>query len=300
MSATLSINVTAAIQRLWLTALADAGIEDVVEAILHVFDGLPRPGASGATAIEPGACAWEIAGAEGFDFVHEQQMRSFENTAIYEVLTFDGYTDRAQLAVLRHELEHVRQYRQSMYLLRASTAIRVGLTTNLRDHRTIVGSLYIAMPTERAADQAGRRLAVAKFGAAPDSERGANHDVLLLFGRDDGPAGAELAWRMVANLMFLPTYSGQAAIKCFDIPFEDAGRAVLALAELMWPGKGGSFASALAGDSGFQQARRRLDAGMEAARAISEPSVVRETLRRLVLEAETAAGDVASVTAAAD
>jgi hypothetical protein len=38
---------------------------------------------------------------------------------------------------------------------------------------------------------------------------------------------------------------------------------------------------------------------MEAARAISEPSVVRETLRRLVLEAETAAGEVASVTAAA-
>ncbi len=298
MSATLSINVTAAIQRLWLTALADAGIEDGVEAILHVFNGLPRPGAPGATAIEPGACAWEIAGAEGFDFVHEQQMRSFKNTAIYEVLTFDGYTDRAQLAVLRHELEHVRQYRQSIHLLRASTAIRVGLTTNLPDHRTIVGSLYIAMPTERAADQAGRRLAVATFGAAPDSERGANHD-MLLFGRDDGPAGAELAWRMVANLMFLPTYSGQAAIKCFGLPFEDAGRAVLALAELMWPGAGGSFASALAGDSGFQQARSRLVAGMEAARAIGEPSVVRETLRRLVLEAETAAGEVASVTAAA-
>lgn len=189
----------------------------MAEAILHVFDGLPRLGAPGATAIEPGACAWEIAGAEGFDFVHEQQMRSFENTAIYEVLTFDGYTERAQLAVLRHELEHVRQYRQSMYLLRASTAIRVGLTTTLCDHRTIAGSLYIAMPTERAADQAGRRLAVATFGA----------------------------------------------------------------------------------DSGFQQARSRLVGGMEAARAIGEPSVVRETLRRLVLEAETAAGEVASVTAAA-
>lgn len=298
MSATLSINVTSAIQRLWLTALADAGIEDEVEAILHVFNGLPRPGAPGATAIEPVACAWEIAGAEGFDFVHEQQMRSFENTAIYEVLTFDGYTERAQLAVLRHELEHVRQYRQSVYLLRASSSIHVGLETNLRDHRTIVGSLYIAMPTERAADEAGRRLAVAAFGAAPESERGANHDVLL-FGRDDGPASTELAWRMIANLMFLPNWSGKGVIMVFDLPFSDAGRAIGELAEEVWPGKGRAFAIALLNDPGFQQARRRLVAGMEAARAVGEPSAVRETLRRLVLEAETAAGEVASVTAAA-
>jgi hypothetical protein len=185
-----------------------------------------------------------------------------------------------------------------MFLLRASTAIRVGLMNNLAGHETVVRALYLALPTERAADQAGRRLTVASFGPAPDTERGKNHDVLL-FGADDGPAPSELHWRMIANLMFLPNYSGAAAIGCFQLHFTDEARAVRALSELIWPGEGEAFASALASDTGFRQARKRLVDGMEAADPLDEPAVVWQALRRLVLEAETAAGEVAGMPAAA-
>lgn len=46
-------NVTPAIAARWELALADAGLSDGQDAILHMFDGVNEPTAPGGMAVEP-------------------------------------------------------------------------------------------------------------------------------------------------------------------------------------------------------------------------------------------------------
>lgn len=278
-------NMTPEIRAQWQLALADAELTDGEDAILHVFDGLPGPGV-GASAVEPGATGWEVEGRR-FHFMPEQQERSFANRGIYEVLTYAEYAERAQLAVLRHELEHVRQYRHSEFLLRASTAIKGGLEDHLGNVPALLGSLYIALPTERAADQAGRRLAVSILGPPRTHERGTGHDVLL-FGADDGPPDSEIAPRMVTNLMLLPVWTGESAVRRFELPITEWNRAVLGLAELLCPGEAEAFVAAVEADGSFEAARQLLINAMRAVAPSDPPEHVRASIREAVLAAEAA------------
>jgi hypothetical protein len=283
-------SMTTATAARWKLALADAGLIDGRDAILHVFEGINEPGMPGAMAVEPGSSAWDVAANE-FPFLAQQADRSRTNRDIYEVLAYDGFSDRAQLAVLRHELEHVRQRRLARYLLRASTAIRHGLVAHLP--RVVAHSLYIALPTERAADAAGRRLAVATLGPPTAAEAGRGNDVLL-FGPDDGPSEDEIRWRMLANVLILPAYTADAAKACFELDFE---REVMLgdLADGLCPDVGRGIAERLLNDYGFQGARRRLIHAMEQVGASDPPAPIRDALRRLVLDAEAAAADAAGV-----
>ncbi len=282
-------NMTPGVAARWQLALVDAGLSDGDDAILHVFDGVNEPGAPGGMAVEPGSCAWEVA-AYQFPFVAQQADRSRANLGVYEVLGYAGFSDRAQLAVFRHELEHVRQRRLALYLLRVSTAIQHGLLANLPP--VVARSLYIALPTERAADAAGRRLALDALGPPTADEADRGHDVLL-FGPDDGPSDAEIRWRMLANLMILPVYTADAAIACFGLDVE-RGVVLGDLADGLCPDEGRGIAERLLHDEGFQAARRRLVDAMELADQ-GAPAAVREAIRRLVLDAEATAADAAGV-----
>jgi hypothetical protein len=223
----------------WQLALGDAGLRDGDDAILHVFEGVNEPGLPGAMAVEPGSCACEaeVAGFK-FPFRVEEMERSLASRDVYEILIYSGFPPRAQLAVLRHELEHVRQFGLSLYLLRASTAILEGLLANVPN--ALARSLYIALPTERAADAAGRRLSRAALGPATEADRGRGHDVLLL-GPDDGPSDAEIRWRMLANLMVLPVWTADAAIACFCLQLSRE-EALANLADGLCPDEGPGIA----------------------------------------------------------
>jgi hypothetical protein len=284
-------NMTAAIAARWRLALADAELRDGDDVILHVFDGMNEPGEPGAMAVEPGSSAWEVAAYE-FPFVAQQADRSRANCEVYEVLAYAGFSDRSQLAVLRHELEHVRQRRLALYLLRASTAIQRGLIA--APLPTLVArSLYIALPTERAADAAGRHLAIEALGPPTADEAGKGHDVLL-FGPDDGPSEEEIRWRMLANMMILPASTADAAIACFKV--NATREAVLGdLADGLCPDEGRELAERLLRDQRFQTARQRLLDAMKQVGAADPPGSVRDTLRRLVLNAEAAAADAIGV-----
>jgi hypothetical protein len=283
-------NMTTEIAARWQLALTDAGLSDGRDAILHVFEGINEPGMPGAMAVEPGSSAWDVAAYE-FPFLAQQADRSRANREVYEVLAYDGFSDRAQLAVLRHELEHVRQQRLERYLLRASTAIQYGIVAHLP--RVVAHSLYIALPTERAADAAGRRLAVATLGPPTPNEAGRGNDVLL-FGPDDGPSEDEIRWRMLANVLILPAYTADAAKACFALDF-DRGVMLGDLADGLCPDVGRGIAERLLSDDGFQDARRRLIHAMEQIGASDPPAPIRVALRRLVLQAEAAAADIADV-----
>jgi hypothetical protein len=283
-------NVTPAIAARWEIALADAGLRDGQDAVLHMFDGVNEPTAPGGMAVEPGECAWDVAGTR-FPFMAQQADRSFASRDVYEILAYSGFSERVQLALFRHELEHARQWRLSRFLLRASAAIEGGLLEHLPP--LVARSLYIAMPTERAADAAGRRLAVSIFGLSPPSEAGRGHDVLL-FGPDDAPDDAEINLRMLANLMFLPVYTADSAIARFKLQ-TDRGIALGVLADELCPGTGWDIARRLLEEEGFQAARRQLVDTLEHIRSEDAPATVREALRRLVLQAEAAAVDAVGI-----
>jgi hypothetical protein len=283
-------NMTTEIAARWRLALADAGLSDGDDAILHVFEGVNEPGEPGAMAVEPGSCAWEVAAYE-FPFFAQQADRSRANRDVYEVLGYAGFSDRAQLAVFRHELEHVRQWRLALYLLRSSTAIQRGLIAHLP--LVVARSLYIALPTERAADAAGRRLTVGTLGPPTSDEAGRGHDVLL-FGPDDSPSEGEIRWRMLANVMFLPAYTADAAIACFELDV-DRGVVLADLADGLCPDEGRGIVERLLTDEDFNAARRRLIDAMEQVGPGDPPAAVRDALRRLVLDAEAAAADAAGV-----
>jgi hypothetical protein len=97
---------------------------------------------------------------------------------------------------------------------------------------------------------------------------------------------------MIANLLFLPVYSGVAAVKRFGMDCNEWEAVGLLTGEL-WPGTGRAFASALTQDTRFNAARKRLVERIEVVEHSESPATVRESIRRLVLDAEDAAGEVA-------
>jgi hypothetical protein len=157
----------------------------------------------------------------------------------------------------------------------------------------VAHSLYIALPTERAADAAGRRLAVATLGPPTANEAGCGNDVLL-FGPDDGPSDEEIRWRMLANVLFLPTCTADAAKACFELDL-DRGAMLGDLANGLCPDQGRGIVERLLSDEGFQGARLRLVDATERVGASDPPAPIRDALRHLVLNAEDAAADTAGV-----
>jgi hypothetical protein len=162
-----------------------------------------------------------------------------------------------------------------------------GLEEHLAHLPSLVRSLYIALPTERAADAAGRRLTTTVVGEPPSALRGTGHDVLL-FGPDDGPDESEIGWRMLANLMLLPVWTADSAIRRFELTA--SRRLVLDdLSDALCPGEGVAIGSRLRDAREYQDARRKLISAMEVVEPDDPPQLVRDSFRRLVLGAEAAA-----------
>jgi hypothetical protein len=204
---------SASAARLWRMALSDAGLQDGVDAILHIFGGQPDLGSPTGTAVEPGYSAYDVdrvRDAYPFPATHIERSRRFAN--VYEILTYSGLGEHVLLAVLRHELEHILQYRHNEALTKASKFYAHGLASKLGEDSVVFRVFYASLPTERAADAAGRRLACATLGDPATSLRGGPHDTLL-FGPDDAPAAEELCSRVTAHLALLPEWFGEAALE---------------------------------------------------------------------------------------
>jgi hypothetical protein len=99
---------------------------------------------------------------------------------------------------------------------------------------------------------------------------------------------------MLANVMFLPAYTADAAIACFELDV-DRGVVLADLADGLCPDEGRGIVERLLTDEDFNAARRRLIDAMEQVGPGDPPAAVRDALRRLVLDAEAAAADAAGV-----
>jgi hypothetical protein len=205
---------------------------------------------------------------------------------VYEILTYSGVEPHVLLAVLRHELEHILQYRQTEALTSASKIHAHGLASKLGEGSVVFRVLYASLPTERAADAAGRRLAHLTLGAPDLSLRGGPHDTLL-FGRDDAPAAEELCSRFIAHLALVPELFGKAALD--QLPLKcGALHATAHFCDYLMPGTGIPHIEALTAHPEFRSIRDEiLKTGGRLGEHQSSSSETRAILRPLLRQAET-------------
>ena len=282
-----SSSISASVARLWPLALTDAELRDGVDAILHIFAGQPAPGSPGGTAVEPGGSACTVGRVrDAYPFLDAHIERSRRSANLYEILTYSGVEPHVLLAVLRHEIEHILQYRQTQALTTTSKLYAHGVASQLGEDSVVFRVLYASLPTERAADEAGRRLARATLGDPANSLRGGPHDTLI-FGPADAPAADELCSRTTTHLAILPDWFGAAALDQFPLtcgPRQATGH----FCDYLMPGTGIPHAEALAAHPEFRAVKDQiLKAGGRLDEHRSSSAETRATLRPLLLQAET-------------
>jgi len=250
---------------------------------LFLFDDMGPPSALPAMTVEPGLCAWEVAGEE-FPFLPDDVERSRGTREGWQILLFVDPDPHALLAIMRHELEHVLQYRRNPNLLLAAWALAQGLERILDPGSLSFRALYAAIATERAADAAGRQLALRCLGPAPGQLREGMHKTLL-FEETPGPQAGELSTRMIGELALMPGIAARGSIgSLFDANVTESD-ALESLADYLWEGYGPSLYEALTQDSRIAQLRAELAQTIERAKPV-DADEARRLFRALVVRGE--------------
>ena len=276
--------------QLWRVALDDARVrEGDVEVFL--FDGAGLELGPAAMAVEPGLCAWELAGEE-FPFSAEDVERSRGTSEGWQILIFADPDPHVALAIMRHELEHVLQHRQNPNLLLVTEALAQGLERYLDPGSLAFRALYAAIATERAADAAGRQLALRCLGPVPEQLRDGMHKTLL-FEPTPGPLASELPTRMIGELALMGDIAACGAIgNLFDVDVT-AADAIESLADYLLEGSGPALYDALNRDSRITRLREELASQIDHAKP-ADADEARGLFRGIVVRGEEVALELSS------
>jgi len=271
---------------LWRLALDDARLCEGEDVELFLFDEIPSPSAPPAMTIEPGLCAWEVAGEE-FPFLPEDVDRSRGTRDRPQVLIYVDPDSHALLAILRHELEHVLQHRQNPNLLLAAWALAQGLERSVDPGSLSFRALYATIATERAADAAGRQLALRYLGPAPEQLRDGPHKTLL-FEQAPGPPASELPTRMIGDLALMPGIAARGSIgSLFDVSATESD-ALESLADYLLEGSGPALYNTLSEDARIARLRKELARKLDHAKP-ADAEEARRLFRGIVMGVEEVA-----------
>lgn len=150
------------VSQLWDAALADVALDVPVK--LMIFEAARRQhDAPWACHVEPNCNAWEAQG-HLFSFLPEHQEQALRDVAFHQVLVHDGVADEVLLGLMRHELEHARQLRQSLWIARANSGLNRAAERVFEELPQAFRGLYPWLPGERDASAAATRLVVSVFG----------------------------------------------------------------------------------------------------------------------------------------
>ena len=274
---------------LWDIALKDAGL-DAQRIELFVFEGRAPSSTPAAVSVPPGRVAWEEAGQD-FPFSGEDQERSLRAQDRDEILIFTE-EPYVLLAILRHELEHVLQNQRNPFLLHIAGALSAGLRAMLGEGSPAFRALYASLATERAADAAGRNLALRQFGPPTARHREGRHSTLL-FDDADGPSVSQLPIRMLGLLALMPAPAVRACVgHLFPSDTSDKS-AIDTLADGVLPNLGPQLFDVLARNPALDQLRAELGASI-GHYSLADVRLLRLQLRRIMLSAESLALSAAS------
>jgi hypothetical protein len=277
---------------LWQLALDDARPCEDKDVELFLFDDAGSRFPPRAMTVEPGLCAWEVAGDE-FPFLPEDVERSMRTREGWQILIFVDAEAHVLLAIMRHELEHVLQHRQNPNLPLTAWALGQGLETSVDPSSLGFRALYAAIATERAADAAGRQLALRCLGPAPEQLRDGPHKTLL-FEPTPGPPASELPIRMIGELALMPTIAARGAIgNLFDVDVT-AADALESLADYLVEGSGPALYDALNRDSRITRLREDLASQIDHAKP-ADAEEARRVFRGVVVRGEEVAVELGKV-----
>ena len=271
---------------LWRLALDDARLHDGEDVELFVFDDIPPPSTPPAMTVEPGLCAWEVAGKE-FPFRPDDVDRSRGTREGWQILVFVDPDPHVLLAIMRHGFEHVVQHGQNPNLLLAAWALGQGLEMSVDPSSLGFRALYAAIATERAADAAGRQFALQCLGPAPEELRDGPHKTLLLE-PTPGPPASELPIRMIGELALMGEIAARGAIgNLFDVDVT-AADALESLADYLVEGSGPALYDALNRDSRITRLREDLASQIDHAKP-ADADEARGLFRGIVVRGEEVA-----------
>jgi hypothetical protein len=185
----------AEIERRWLEACANADVEAGVEAHLEVIPGSPANSANFAVHYHPG----HVINTTGFPDklfpLTEEQRATFNSAGVrdtHRIAVFTHVDPRVLSALLRHELQHVRQFRSHRQAY-CHTDLANGVLGNVYGSRNGSGALLNAAPLEQEANLAASRYLRSLDGEPTADELAGLHatvlgQVDLPWGEDDLPA----------------------------------------------------------------------------------------------------------------
>ncbi len=201
------------VDQLWGLARGDVALPSDLDVRLMTFSGRPDPGMPWGSSVEPGCDAWTILGMQ-YHFTAAEQRQAASERELHQVLVHLGAPAPVVLGLMRHELEHVRQFEQSLYVTRANTALCEEFARITADVPGAFRGLYPLLPAEQDASAAAARLVHQRFDPLALLTVGAEHQSLLFTARSSGvPEG--LPARLIGLAAIYPTLFGEAVRHLF-------------------------------------------------------------------------------------
>jgi hypothetical protein len=200
---------------------------------LLTFPGRPDLGMPWGSSVEPGCDAWATCGHQ-YRFTAVQQQEGAVARDVHQVLVHTGAPAPVILALMRHELEHVRQHHQSLWITRASTALNRSVEVLTEDLPGAFWGVYPLLPAEQDASAAGSRLAHSRCDPLDVLASGAEHGSLLFTERSSGLI-EELPARLIGLAALFPFLFGDAVRELFAQQADPHVAAGLLVEELLPP-----------------------------------------------------------------
>jgi hypothetical protein len=222
------VNVNPEVNDLWEVAQRHVALAPGVSVQLICFEGEPDPGQPWGSSVEPACDAFETLGLR-YRFFEEHRQLADAGRAGHQVLVHTGVPAPVLLALMRHELEHVRQYEQGVMIVRANEVVNRTFEVLTEHMPGAFMGLYPLLPAEQEASAQATALVRSEFGALPDELTAGPHHSLLTAEAMSGPV-ATLPARMIALLSLYPENSGSAFVERYT-PDAEPIPALLALAE---------------------------------------------------------------------
>jgi hypothetical protein len=189
---------------LWSSACEDAGYVPGADAVLYIVPG-ESPTGNAAIHVEPGSSVGAVPGWP-LEAGQIRDANSASRRPLHRVFVRDFSSPRVALGMLRHELEHARQFERSSAVYRAMSFARDGLAREfeVREPPSRDGSacLYNLLPAEEDANRAAARLTASVFGPPSEAELESTDGPLF---RDQGPVDPDsLALRALIFMALFP------------------------------------------------------------------------------------------------
>jgi hypothetical protein len=249
--------MTEPLDRLWTAARAHARVPDEFAVQLITFHGEPDGEAPWGCWFEPGSDAFKD-GRHLFRFSEAERRQAEQGRAGHQVLVYTGAPDQVLIALMRHELEHVRQFAQGIYVSRAAGIL--ARTFQLLVEPDLPGAfrgLYPYLPTEQDACARGTALARDSFGPPPLAMLASPHATLLTTASMSGDL-ASLPARLTGMLAIVPDLAGKAIAERYPTYAAEPMTGLAEVAQGLVPCCGGELLAACMMDPETSRVRDRL------------------------------------------